>query len=126
MSDPASSRPLIIWATRGRHWGFKFLLDAGLKEPLHTYDHLFEGVSERASAFRREGTTAVLRFPDPEGRRDTAGRVIPHEFIVFNDATAVIDSAEAGQRVIWPLVAESYSRIWETKEPPSRDDIMAY
>lgn len=124
MSNRATPRPLIIWATRGRRWGFRFLFDAGLKDPLGTYDHLFDGVSETATAFRREGTTAIFRFPDPEGRRDTARRLIPHEFIVFGDSNASIDSAEAGQRLVWPLVSEIYAQVWESAEPPTRDEVM--
>ncbi|MCT1515782.1 hypothetical protein [Dietzia cercidiphylli] len=122
-----SSAPLplsrIIWATRGRHWGFRFLLDAGLADPMATYDRVFAGLIDSPTAFHRDGTSAAIRFLDPEGRRDAARRIIPHEFIVLDDSAETIGSVEDGERVIWPLVSGIYSRTWDAEEPPSREDL---
>ena len=67
-----------IWATRGKDWGFKFLRDGGFSDPLPIYEAAFEGTDPSLS---------TLRFDDPEGRTDRAGRVIEHDF-VFLDAPA--------------------------------------
>ena len=107
----------LIWATRGRSWGFRFLLDGGLSDPLVAYDTAFEGVWDEPAAWRRHGDTVALRFPDPLGRQDAAGRVIPHEFVISGLLAAGIDSVESGQEVIWPMVADQYERVWEQPTP---------
>lgn len=123
MSSEPSPPRRIIWATRGRNWGFRFLLDAGLDDPLATYDRMFAGLTNSANAFYRDSAVVAVRFLDPEGRRDAARRIIPHEFIVFDDLAATVSSVQAGERLIWPLVSATYSRIWDAEEPPSREEI---
>lgn len=86
-----------IWATRGKDWGFKFLRDGGFSDPLPIYEAAFEGTDPSLS---------TLRFDDPKGRTDRAGRVIEHDF-VFLDAPAAHFQEE-----VWPLVAEEYARIY--------------
>jgi hypothetical protein len=54
----------------------------------------------------------ALRFPDPEGRKDRAGRVIPHDFVLFVPEAEEIHSVEDGIRLIWPLVSEEFLRLW--------------
>jgi hypothetical protein len=114
-----------IWATRGRTWGFRFLRTRGSEDPLPVYETAFSGVEDRAQAWCRvAGTGAVpelvaLRFSDPEGRRDLAGRVIPHDFVVFGALADEVDSVEAGRQRIWPLVADDFERVWELPKPPS-------
>lgn len=120
-SDP-STTPRLIWATRGRHWGFRFLLDAGFDDPLPTYRDAFAGIAETATALRHHASVVALRFADPEGRRDSARRVIPHEFVIFGDLANSVDSIDDGVRVVWPLVAGVYSRVWEAVSPPSLGD----
>ena len=75
----------LIWATRGRCWGFRFLLKGGLSDPLLAYERSFAGDDDKPAMWRRAAGTVALRFPDPLGRRDASGRVIPHEFVVFGD-----------------------------------------
>lgn len=113
----------LIWATRGRSWGFRFLLDAGLADPLPEYERAFKGLSEPPAAWRREGKDVALRFPDPLGRRDASGRVIPHEFVVFGDRAGNIGSVAEGIRQIWPLVEHAYARIWDTDKAPTGEDL---
>ncbi len=86
-----------IWATRGRDWGFRFLRDGGFSDPLPIYEAAFE---------ETDPSLSTLRFDDPEGRTDRAGRVIEHDF-VFLDAPAAHFQEE-----VWPLVAEEYARIY--------------
>lgn len=109
----------LIWATRGRMWGFRFLRDGGFPDPLVEYDKAFSNVEGESEVCRRVGDTVALRFPDPSGWQDAAGRVIPHEFVVFPPLTEGIDSLEDGIRVIWPIVASEFARLWELPKPPS-------
>jgi hypothetical protein len=113
----------LIWATRGRSWGFRFLADGGLADPLLEYERIFAGLGDEPTAWRRLTGNAALRFPDPEGRRDAAGRVIPHEFVVPGDLANDIQSAEEGQQQVWPLVAVAYARVWDAEGPPSATDL---
>lgn len=107
----------IIWATRGRDWGFRFLLDAGLDDPLPEYECAFEGLEDAPDAWRQIGRCVALRFPDPLGRRDAAGRVIPHEFVLFDSDTQGVESVADGLNKVWPLVSETYAHIWDMPDP---------
>ena len=111
----------LIWATRGRSWGFRFLLTAGFEDPLPEYDAAFAGAGDGPEICHRAGARLALRFPDPLGRKDRAGRVIPHEFVVSGSLAEGIESVEDGLRVIWsrPGVADEFARIWESPAPPS-------
>lgn len=86
-----------IWATRGKDWGFKFLRAGGFSDPLPIYEAAFEGTDPSLS---------TLRFDDPEGRTDRAGRVIEHDFVFLDAPVAHF------QEEVWPLVAEEYARIY--------------
>ena len=118
-SDP--TRPAeLIWATRGRSWGFRFLLDAGFEDPLPEYERAFRGCFDNPTAWRREGGNVALRFPDPLGRRDAAGRIIPQEFVAFGDLARDIDSVAEGIQRLWPLVEHAYARIWDSDTAPAK------
>jgi hypothetical protein len=109
----------LIWATRGRTWGFRFILDGGFPDPLPEYDKAFLGVEDEPEVCHRVGETVALRFPDPLERKDIAGRVIPHEFVAFGPLTDQIDSVEDGRQLVWPLVADDFERVWELPSPTS-------
>lgn len=116
--------PQFIWATRGRSWGFRFLVDGGITDPLSEYEHAFGDLRDAPTAWRREPGLVALRFPDPQGRRDTAGRVIPHEFILFDAMARVVDSVDSGIREVWPLVSEVYAQFWDAEHPPAPSDVQ--
>ncbi|MCZ2818179.1 hypothetical protein [Modestobacter sp. VKM Ac-2984] len=113
----------LIWATRGRAWGFRFLRNDASGDPLVLYDAAFSGLEDSPEACRRVTATeaqpemVALRFPDPGGRRDRAGRVIPHDFVVLGALADELDSIETGRQRIWPLVAEDFQRVWELPQP---------
>jgi hypothetical protein len=115
----------LIWATRGRTWGFRFLRRGGFEDPLPIYDAAFSGLEERPEVSERVASTGplpemvVLRFADPLGRRDRAGRVIPHEFVVFPSLADRIDSVGDGLRLVWPLVADEFEQVWDLPAPPA-------
>ena len=112
----------LIWATRGRTWGFRFLCGGGYPDPLLEYDKAFSGIEDEAQACRLTGGTIALRFPDPEGRRDGAGRVIPHEFVVQGPLARQIKSVGDGLNVVWPLVSGIYESVWDSPEPPAIEE----
>jgi hypothetical protein len=80
-------------------------------------------VEHETPAWQRVAETAALpemvalRFPDPQGRRDAAGRVIPHDFVVFPPLAAEIDSVEDGLRLVWPHVEDEFARVFEEPKP---------
>ncbi len=113
----------LIWATCGRSWGFRFLLNGGLTDPLPAYDRVFAGLEDEPAAWRRATGKVALRFPDPLGRKDAAGRVIPHEFVVSGDLADRIESVEDGRQLVWPRVEAAYARVWDAERPPSAADL---
>ena len=121
---PAGNLPeRLIWATRGRSWGFRFLLRGGLPDPLPVYERSFANLKDEPATCQRNAGEVALRFPDPLGRRDASGRLIPHEFVVFGGLADEIESVEDGQQRVWPLVAEAYARVWDTERPPPAADL---
>ena len=102
----------LIWATRGKAWGFTFLRNGGLADPLPTYQEAFAGLEDEPEVCSRLGETVVLRFLDPEGRKDRAGRPIPHDFVVSGALAEEIKSVADGRRLVWPAVASEYARAW--------------
>jgi hypothetical protein len=113
----------LIWATRGRSWGFRFLLKGGQSDPLLVYERSFADLEDEPTACHRTAGKVALRFPDPLGRRDASGRVIPHEFVVFGALAEEIDSVKDGLQRVWPLVAAAYAGVWNAERPPSVADL---
>lgn len=109
-----------IWATRGRTWGFRFLRRANLTDPLPEYSAAFAEFEGATQVWNRVGDVTALRFEDPLGRKDRAGRVIPHDFVIFGEGAAGIHSLSAGINLIWPLVQEEYARSYDLTEPTTR------
>ncbi|MDJ1370324.1 hypothetical protein [Gulosibacter molinativorax] len=108
-----------IWVTRGRTWGFRFLRNGEFADPLPEYERAFSGVGSDAEVCRRVGECVALRFPDPEGRKDRAGRVIPHEFVLMGTFASGTRTVSEGRQRVWPLVADEYERIWKSAKYPS-------
>jgi len=109
----ASVPQRLVWATRGRTWGFRFLRDGGEVDPLPVYERAFAGAGNETTIWLPRGDLAALRFPDPLGRTDRAGRTIPHEFVVYRPLRDAIDSVDDGRRLVWPLVADEFRDLWE-------------
>lgn len=107
----------MIWATRGRTWGFRFLRTGGLIDPLPEYLKAFSDFEGVTQVWNRVDDVNALRFQDPLGRQDSAGRVIPHDFLVFDSIDVEIDSLTAGIDLIWPLVEDEYARNYDLAEP---------
>lgn len=107
----------LIWATRGKTWGFRFLRDGGEVDPLPVYEAAFYGTGDGAEVWLANDDRGALRFPDPLERRDRSGRVIPHEFVIYGPLCEEIRSADEGRRLVWPLVAEDFNRVWNIDLP---------
>lgn len=101
-----------IWSTRGHDWGFRFLRDGGLPDPLLAYEDAFAGTTKGPTTWQRKGSTVAVRFPDPQGRKDAAGRLIPHEFVIFPPMADGISSVEEALEKLWPLVSVEYEATW--------------
>lgn len=111
----------LIWATRGRTWGFRFLRRADFADPLPEYLAAFADFEGVAQVCSRVGNVTALRFEDPMGRKDRVGRVIPHDFVIFGDDASAIDSVAAGIQFVWPLVEVEYARDYDLTEPDPRE-----
>lgn len=114
----------VIWATRGRSWGFRFLLGGGFDDPLQAYERAFAGTDGERTVWRRDDTRVALRFPDPDGRCDASGRVIPHDIVVLPPLADDVRSVDDGRRLIWrPRLAAAFTRLWDQPAPPSATEI---
>lgn len=111
-----------IWATRGHAWGFRFLRRGGFDDPLGVYDAAFLEVADQPEVYLRSADNVAVRFPDPLGRRDAFGRVIPHDFVILEPPEDVVNSVADGIRLIWPLVADEFEQVWMLSDPPTAFD----
>ena len=111
-----------IWSTRGRDWGFRFLRDAGLSDPLIAFEAAFSGLDGDPEVCATSGDQTALRFLDPDGRSDHAGRPILHEFVVFDNAIPDGTTVDEAQAVVWPLVSEEYAALWLAGRDPFSTD----
>ena len=78
-------------------------MNGGLSDPLLFYERSFADLEDEPAAYHRIAEVVALRFPDPLGRRDASGRVIPHEFVISGALGDRIESVADGLRQIWPL-----------------------
>lgn len=124
MSEPRFSQ--LIWATRGGTWGFRFLLDAGLHDPLPENEQAFSGLTDAPNVWARRGRAVAVRVADPQGRRDSAGRVIPHEFVAFGPLAESVTSVEDALTLLWPLVEDTYRQVWDAASPPIPGDHLVF
>lgn len=113
----------MIWATRGQKWGFRFLDDGGFDDPLPRYEEAFSAASTDSEVFQKINNGVVVRFLDPEGRIDRAGRMIPHELVLSGPLAEQIGSVEDALRIIWPILAGIYERVWALPKAPTFDDL---
>ncbi len=107
----------LIWATRGRTWGFRFLRRGDVADPLAAYERAFAAVDDDAETVARGPEGTALRILDPLGRCDAAGRTIPHDFVVFPPLAERVRTIDDGRALVWPLVADAYARVWDAEDP---------
>lgn len=102
----------MLWVTRGRSWGHRFLRDGGFEDPLPEFEEVFSSADDSSDVFLRAGDKVAVRFLDPEGRRDAAGRVIRHEFVLFPPLSGDLVSLDEARLAVWPTVADEYARLY--------------
>ena len=110
---------ILLWATRGRSWGFRFLPVEGTTgaDPLALYERAYIGHEDESEGCWRTDDLLAVRFADPEGRADESGRVIPHELVLGAAGTTELATPEAAVEQVWPLLAERYEAIWDGAAP---------
>lgn len=108
----------IIWSTRGRTWGFRLLRTAGLAKPLASLEEALAHLDDDQEGWCWLGDRGALRFLDPRQRRDLAGRIIPHELVVFAPHASGSDSFDDVRQRVWAEVADEFERIYAEPEPP--------
>lgn len=110
---------ILLWATRGRDWGFRFLIRGDFADPLPEYDRVFAGHNGRPEVYVGIADKVGLRFADPEDRRDRSGRVISHDFVLEGALGDRVTSVKAGIEIVWPRVAARYASVWSSETTPS-------
>ncbi len=105
----------MIWLTRGKDWGFRFLASgSGGSDPLLAYEDVFDSHTDEATfCYQVSGGRVALRLLDPLGRKDRAGRDIAHDFVVFGDLASQVRNIDDGLRILWPMVSEKYEEVWD-------------
>lgn len=106
-----------LWATRGREWGFRFLLKGGLSDPLPTYEAAFGDPESSGEMLQRTSRTIAVRLDDPLGRKDRSGRLIQHDFVLLPPLPKDLRTLDDARRILWPLVDERYEQIWDAESP---------
>lgn len=104
----------MIWATRGRNWGFRFLKDGGYSDPLIPYEAAFANQMSEPHLWLPGDDSLAVRFPDPLQRTDSSGRVISHDFVLFTPDVTRFSKFEDARRAIWEEVATTYSDLWDS------------
>lgn len=108
----------IIWATRGKAWGFRFLRADDCADPLQVYEVAFAGTGSNPEVFQKNAGNTAVRFPDPDGRRDRSGRVIPHEFVVSAPESCGLETLEDARSALWREVKDRYAAVWDQPSGP--------
>lgn len=103
----------MIWATRGQNWGFRFLCNGGFPDPLPEYEKAFEGHVSEPQLWIPGVNFLTLRFPDPLGRKDLAGRTISHDFVIYSPPAEFPASYEGAKQRIWAEAAQDYADVWD-------------
>ena len=111
----------ILWSSRGKDWGFRILQHPTTFECdwLDIHKAVFANSKDDEGFYERtqvrigliEKKCVGIRFLDPELRCDSAGRVIPHEFIVFGQSSLALEDNTDWVH-LWPVVSEDYAILY--------------
>lgn len=97
-----------------------FLRNAGFEDPLPAYEKAFGNTGNSSEEFRKIENGVAVRFPDPEGRKDRSGRVIPHDLVVYGELATEIHSVDEALRLVWPQIAPVFDHVWAEPKGPSK------
>ena len=113
LSEPTS----VIYSSRGKNKGFRFLEDGGTKTVLSEWEKAFGADGGEAGShgdfFKKYEGKIAAQFMDPKGRRDAAGRLIPHSIILPPTMTEGVNSIEDVKTKVWPTLEKTYDAFWE-------------
>lgn len=108
----------IIHLARGKNRGLRFLKGGGVS-PNATFKMFDEAGlnSDYAQPFRKIGKPGAQKIaaiiPDPDGRKDFAGRPILHSILIPNSMSEGISNLDDVSTKIWPLLKDSYDAIYD-------------
>jgi hypothetical protein len=105
----------ILWSTAGRDWEFRFLLEPEQCDDWVAYHRSIFQPSAANETDINHGSilsgsviyTSVV-FLDPEGRKDSAGRVIPHEVAVIGEHL----DRDNLKNMLWEKLSNVYSQLY--------------
>jgi hypothetical protein len=116
----------VIHATRGKEKGFGFYEKGGLMDALDEYTSAFGTNSDGGTLFKRVGDNnekVAFRFMDPDGRKDRAGRLIPHEVILPEPLSKGVTNLDEAVAKVWPMIKDNVEAKYEDKpkspKPPT-------
>lgn len=118
--DAFAKEPVsIIHAARGKNAGWGFPQRGGLSDPVAEYQK--SGLVEDASPnmFKRYGDRqekVAARFPDPEGRKDFAGRPIEHEVLLPESMAKNVTKHDDVEPLVWPMIKDTYEVLYDTSD----------
>ena len=119
--DKAVESPTsLVFSTRTKNKGFSIYDKGGLSNPFGALESagMITGRNELQPGNIRklkDGSVAAVMH-DPRGRKDSAGRVIPHSMIIPKSMSAGIDSISDVASKIWPLLEDRYAAMYDPKD----------
>lgn len=106
----------VIHATRGKNQGFQFRKNGGLSDPFVEWSKNDSGHGAGPSFLRYgdKGEKVIGTYLDPLGRKDRAGRVIPHSVILPKHLADNVHNADDLIRVSWPLIKDDFDKFYDS------------
>lgn len=114
----------ILWSTRGRDWGFRMLLlpQLSCSDWLDAHHRMFQENTVTEEYQVNQGNIKLssnltvpyiaLSFPDPEQRKDRAGRIIPHEIALFGEEIQAFQDIRSAVNEIWKTLSSTYAILY--------------
>lgn len=101
----------IIYASRGLNKGFRVFKNGNSPSPIEVMDKAFGGDLNNtdSSHFQKTDGRVAATFLDPEGRKDRAGRVIPHMVVVPKTMSTSLNNLDDVVQKIWPIIKDTHS-----------------
>lgn len=110
---------IAFWATRGHEWGNRLLRKPAVEKPLEQFEAHLALLSDEDDSLAPIPGGYALRFTDPEGRHDRAGRPIHHEVVVLDEPGPPPVDLNAAVSRVWPEIRNDYARLWGNGNSPS-------
>lgn len=103
----------IAFFSKPKNRGFQIFNDGNHPKPLSLLDEVFGTKQDVRDELIDSPYGLGVTLSDPQGRKDRAGRTIPHVIIIPNSMRSDIRSVQDVQDKIWPLLEESYADRYE-------------